>query len=126
MKAYRCLVCGKWSHAQRKPKRHQRYVRAEPLDKSLLIEYDPGQYDHMNGFTVEPSWRIWCGPFVTYTVIEGDLEWRPTKWWRSTCPDGTLWGESSDEEEIRRMAHKDDTIWNLWILPEVMEWREDA
>lgn len=36
--------------------------------------------------------------------------WEPTGWWRSIGPDGELWGESSDELEIRRMARPDDRI----------------
>lgn len=28
--------------------------------------------------------------------------YEPTGWWRSLLKDGTLWTESSDEEEVRR------------------------
>lgn len=31
-------------------------------------------------------------------------DFEPTGWWRSLLSDGSLWGESSDEDEIRRMA----------------------
>ncbi len=31
---------------------------------------------------------------------------QPTGWWRSLLSDGTLWGESSDENEIRHMAEE--------------------
>lgn len=42
------------------------------------------------------------------------LVWEPTKWWRSVEPDGSRWGESSNEEEVRRMAKPGQTIQQLW------------
>jgi hypothetical protein len=49
--------------------------------------------------------------------------WVPTRWWRSVEPDGSLWGESSDEEEVREMALERHTIQQLWSATEV-EWRD--
>lgn len=36
--------------------------------------------------------------------LKGLGPWHPTGWWRSLLPDGELWGESSNEREIRRDA----------------------
>ena len=39
-----------------------------------------------------------------------EQNWRPTGWWRAVAPDGSLWCESSDEVEVRRMARPGDTV----------------
>lgn len=53
-----------------------------------------------------------------------DASWKPTRWWRSTLADGTLWCESSDEAEVRRsISHiPDATIERLYQRVEE-EWR---
>jgi hypothetical protein len=59
--------------------------------------------------------------------IMSKVEWVPDRWWRSIAPDGSLWGESSDEEEIRRMARPDDKIQRLWqtdLIIAEKEWRD--
>jgi hypothetical protein len=64
---YRCQTCGKWSHASRRPSRHQRFISAAvAAAPAEFIEYIPAEYDHMNGFTADGGWRVWCGPFDTY------------------------------------------------------------
>lgn len=50
-------------------------------------------------------------------------DWEPGRWWRSIGPDGDLWGESSNEAEIRAMARPGDTIQRLYERNE-SEWRE--
>ena len=30
--------------------------------------------------------------------------WSPTKWWRVVMMDGTVWAESSNEQEVRESA----------------------
>jgi hypothetical protein len=47
---------------------------------------------------------------------------QPGRWWRSVGPDGELWGESSDEEEIREMARPGDVIERLWVAT-TEQWR---
>lgn len=49
-------------------------------------------------------------------------EWIPTPWWRAVGPDNLLWCESSDEEEVRRMARPGDRIERLWRCVE-HDWR---
>lgn len=60
--AYKCTTCGKWAHAKRKPKYHQRYTGEEPLDSETIIEYDPGDP------TTDGGWIVRCGPFDTYEM----------------------------------------------------------
>jgi len=69
---WRCTQCGKWSHAVKRPRRHQRWVPyGEPTpDPATVIRQEPGVYDHMNGFTSEGGWFVVCGPFE---------EWLATK-----------------------------------------------
>jgi hypothetical protein len=40
--------------------------------------------------------------------------WGPTRWWRAVGPDGELWCESSDEDEVREHARPGDQIQHLW------------
>ena len=54
---------------------------------------------------------------------EAGADWQPTRWWRSVGPDGELWGESSNEQEIRRMARPTDRIEQLWETVARTEWR---
>lgn len=66
---YRCQGCGKWSHAKKQPKKHQRWVReGDP-------EFDPpqrvGAYDHMTGFSEHDGHAIDCGPFAPYVASPG-------------------------------------------------------
>jgi hypothetical protein len=35
--------------------------------------------------------------------------WEPTRWWRSVLVDGSLWCESSDEQEVRAAAARAPT-----------------
>ena len=53
-----------------------------------------------------------------------EIEWEPAGWWRSVEPDGSLWGEASDEEEIRRLALDRHTIQQLWRNVEITRWRD--
>jgi hypothetical protein len=66
---YRCTKCGKWSHAQRNPKRHCRFERDEGQEAPAeVISYEPPTYDHLNGFSDTGGWYVYCGPFDTYEV----------------------------------------------------------
>ena len=38
-------------------------------------------------------------------------DWQPTGWWRVVASDGSLWSESSDEEENRESMRHDDKIY---------------
>lgn len=62
---------------------------------------------------------------LEFEVDNDNRLWFPTKWWRATCPDGTLWCESSDGEEVRESAHPDDVIERMYRTSED-EWRKAA
>jgi len=58
---YRCEKCGKWSHAKRKPKWHQRFVYDEPENlEDIISEEDPF------GEEISSGWFVKCGPFSTW------------------------------------------------------------
>jgi hypothetical protein len=68
---YRCSKCGKWSHAQRKPKAHQRLIRDEGQETPPnVVEALEPTYDHMNGFSDDGGWYVACGPFDTYEAVK--------------------------------------------------------
>ena len=54
-----------------------------------------------------------------------DDEWEPWRWWRVTAPDGTLWCETSDEQEARSSVRPGDTLERLWRRVEE-EWRLES
>jgi len=57
-KMWRCRTCGKWSHARRKPRKHQRWVRDE--ERPIFDAFgETGQFD---GDFVD------CGPFDPYVA----------------------------------------------------------
>lgn len=42
---------------------------------------------------------------VAEMIVEAlDLTMEPGRWWRSLSADGTIWCESSDEQEVREMS----------------------
>lgn len=48
--------------------------------------------------------------------------WEQTKWWRVVGPDGTLWAETSSEQDARSRMRDGDTLLALWRC-ESTEWR---
>lgn len=75
LQIHRCVQCGKWSHAKKRPKKHQRII----VDKGqgvptgvVVIHYTPGSYDHLNGYGDPGGWTVECGPFQTFDVISRD------------------------------------------------------
>jgi hypothetical protein len=76
---YRCATCGKWSHAQSKPKTHQRWVRDEGTGDGFpqsfreedVIEYIPAFYGGHEGVDYMPGgWKVRCGPFDIYEAVK--------------------------------------------------------
>ena len=68
---WRCAVCGKWSHAQRKPKDHQRWIDREdglPNGAEVVSEVEPYGYGHHSEEANEGGWFVKCGPFDTWIV----------------------------------------------------------
>ena len=50
--------------------------------------------------------------------------WEPGRWWRVIAPNGTLWCETSDEQEARDALRPGDTLFRQWQRTE-QEWRAD-
>lgn len=45
-------------------------------------------------------------------------EWKPDRWWRVVSPNGTVWCETSSEEEARSRMRPGDTLLRLFIRTE--------
>jgi hypothetical protein len=52
--------------------------------------------------------------------------WYPTRWWRAVAPDGSVWCESSNEQEVRERMRPGDTLLQLeerteqrWVVRQV-------
>jgi hypothetical protein len=50
-------------------------------------------------------------------------EFGPTRWWRVVAEDGSLWCETSDEEEARAAMRPGDKLERLWTAT-INEWRD--
>ena len=63
---WRCAECGKWSHAQRRPPWHSKFVGDDPSDDAIIVEsnevmeLDTGSKYHV-------FW-VRCGPFEEWTA----------------------------------------------------------
>ncbi|MGD9622233.1 hypothetical protein [Mycolicibacterium sp.] len=51
-----------------------------------------------------------------------DDGWERDRWWRVIAPDGSLWCETSDEEEARERVRPGDRLETLWRRTEY-DWR---
>lgn len=49
--------------------------------------------------------------------------WMMGRWWRVVDPDGSLWCETSNEQEARSFMREGDRLYKLWVREE-QEWRE--
>jgi hypothetical protein len=50
-------------------------------------------------------------------------KWYLTRWWRVIAPDGSLWAESSDSQEMLEAMRPGDRLQQLWAR-EDKEWRD--
>lgn len=64
---WRCVRCGKWSHAKRKPQFHQRPVFEEPQGETV-IRHEQG-YGEYGEYESTDVWYIACGNFAEYIAI---------------------------------------------------------
>jgi hypothetical protein len=68
---WRCAECGKWSHAKRDPKRHERFVQQRiaepdpPEDKIVRVVMD--QQTAVDEF-ISGGWFVRCGPFEPWVA----------------------------------------------------------
>lgn len=60
---FRCLTCGKWSHAKDKPRSHQRWVRPGEAG------YDQAESDKNADVGVPDGHFVKCGPFRTFHAL---------------------------------------------------------
>lgn len=50
----------------------------------------------------------------------------PTRWWRVLTAQGTLWAETSDEDEARAAMHPGATLHRLYATEPRQEWRNES
>jgi hypothetical protein len=53
-------------------------------------------------------------------TIRGD--WAPGRWWRVIAPDGSLWCETSNEQEARDATRDGDVLERLYDGPHLRDW----
>lgn len=64
---WRCEQCGKWSHAQRQPKKHQRFLGADKhREPAQFNSFEPGYYSEYSCDESPGGWWIDCGPLAEY------------------------------------------------------------
>lgn len=74
MELFRCSVCGKWSHAQKKPKTHQRWVVEGSKEFNKSLGEGP-VYDYQGSLLKSDGHFVTCGPFDTYIAFtESELK----------------------------------------------------
>lgn len=50
----------------------------------------------------------------------------PGRWWRVIDPEGELWGESSDEKEMREAMRPGDTLQRIYEKIDITrEWKDE-
>jgi hypothetical protein len=64
---WRCTSCGKWSHAVRCPKFHQRWTPDEPGEDERVLRYEPPSYDR-EGNGDDGGYVVACGPFEAWAA----------------------------------------------------------
>lgn len=69
VRLWRCVECGRWSHAERRPSSHQRKLRCthefgfdEPPPGAVVVE-ELGGIEHDTGAWSLWGWMLKCGPF---------------------------------------------------------------
>lgn len=71
MRLFRCTKCEKWSHAQRMPKSHKRWVYyGEPEFDELKSE--GVSYDYAGNEIGTEGHFVDCGPFETWYAVRED------------------------------------------------------
>jgi hypothetical protein len=66
--AWSCEVCGKWSHANRKPPWHTRWVESEDCpDDAVVVETAETRESDTGALNYHH--RIRCGPFRSFVVV---------------------------------------------------------
>jgi hypothetical protein len=58
------------------------------------------------------------------TEAEVNPAYTPARWWRVIAPDGSLWCETSDEEEARKAVRPGDKLQRLFAAKTPTVWRD--
>lgn len=70
-KVHRCDTCGAWSHAKKRPREHNRFIREDGLlepDLPIIERYD--EEVNIQGDPISlAGWTVRCGPFTTFDVV---------------------------------------------------------
>lgn len=53
-----------------------------------------------------------------------EFDWQPGRWWSVWAPDGSLWCETSNEQEARDAMRPGDRLFRQWVRTET-ELREE-
>jgi hypothetical protein len=53
---------------------------------------------------------------------ESGSDWQPGRWWRVMTPEGSVWCETSSEDEARSSMRPGDTLFRWWER-KAAEWR---
>lgn len=65
---WRCAECGRWSHAKRKPLRHERFFGLEPPEDDSRISRTEEAQETDTGAWVTAYW-VNCGPFDDWNAM---------------------------------------------------------
>lgn len=68
------------------------------------------------------DWDVYTPP--QWIKHQRQAEYAPTKWWRVLLPDGSIWMETSDEDEVRRDRPEGARVQRLYERC-AHQWRDD-
>ena len=69
IRLWRCSACGKWSHAQRNPKMHERRVAdSDDFDAAAVTRIEPGGREPETGAWLDLVF-VRCGPFDEFAAV---------------------------------------------------------
>lgn len=92
-------------------KNHLDYVRSDP--HPVTVVGAPPVCDVVEEPENPFAGEIWT-PNVTFEAMEATPEWEKTRWWRVISPSGSLWNETSDEQEARDSMREGDVLQRLY------------
>lgn len=79
VRLWRCDGCGKWSHAKRRPRHHERFVPAAALpddakagdvvEQGRILRIEEGWYSSGPDGGYDGGARVACGPFSAWRAV---------------------------------------------------------
>lgn len=61
---------------------------------------------------------------AVWVMVVDDVDWVAGRYWRVVAPDGSLWAETSDEQEARGFRREGDRLKRNYVSRGEQEWRE--